>query len=236
MIKFIWIIGNIGTGKTTTCRELKKEFSMPHFNIDDYRVRLNPHCTKLGEVQAIDAFYNDLEKSSLVLLESIGTYGEVPYFKFGPKHSVLVKLSCSKEVSLKRVEERINDKTRVKTPFPYLNECDNELDSYKTTWEWWENKASYDFDLTFDTSKVTTEEIINEIKKKVDMKNKESIPELQKKLDQNNEVIYQEYKKVSDLRDKIASLMNDARNLERHIANLKDENEDLLADIRKAKG
>ena len=231
MKQLIWILGNMGSGKSTLCRELKKELpNYRHFNIDEYRHKYNLDNSMSGEMLAINNFYDDLEKTDLVLLESVGTYGSDLY-----RHEpIIIKLECSREVAEKRIMSRM--KTTPPTPFPYLKEEERTIEKQMENWDNWEqlNKIKdrfYKYELVINTDSLTAKEIFNLITERLKMK--ETVEKIKKELDLNQNKINDEFGKKSNLTKEIQALYDKVRACEKEIARLKDQNEDLTSDMRR---
>lgn len=167
MVNFIWIIGNIGSGKTTLCQSLEKELKkFKHFNVDAYRRKFNKNCTMRGEKKAVNLFKSDLNKEPFILLESIGTYGEDILANKKDGEFIIIRLLTNKKNAKKRLEKRIkNEET---TPFPYVK--NQGLDAYMYSWKRYngwikENYAGVPIHYSLDNSRLTPEAVLSKVVK-----------------------------------------------------------------------
>jgi len=131
MIKFIWIVGNVGAGKTTLCNALKPllQPKWTFFNIDEERFAKNTEKSLLIEEELRRDFVNRMKSiKKFSLLESVGTYGVIALDRFDIEREVLIiKLKANSEVLMSRLQERL-DNPSLQVPFPYIK---NDEASYQ---------------------------------------------------------------------------------------------------------
>lgn len=165
MVNFIWIIGNLGSGKTTLCQSLEKELKkFKHFNVDEYRRNINKNCTMRGEKKAINLFKHDLNKEQFILLESIGTYGEEILTNKKIGEFLIIRLLTNKKNAKKRLEKRIKNKET--TPFPYVKNQD--IDTYMQSWKRYDSWVKDEYHgrpihYSIDNSRLKPKEVLNKV-------------------------------------------------------------------------
>lgn len=120
MIKFVWIIGNLGVGKTTLCNNLKREFhkKWKFYNIDEIRFEKNKEKSGLIEIEIRSDFIRQMEEiKPFSVLESVGTYGRIAMDNFKMEEVLIIKLNAHHDQIMGRLENRLNDPSKI-VPFP----------------------------------------------------------------------------------------------------------------------
>ncbi len=155
---YIILSGNICTGKTTLAKKMHELSGYRVYSIDDYRIKHNRNSTAEGEFNAWLKLRTDIETdgNECGIFESSGTsmwHQDVLSKMKGEK--IHIRMIAPVNVILDRYLKR-----KTKIPMPYdisdvkksINIIKNKLDKKH-------------FDFTFDSSKMTVEEMINEINK-----------------------------------------------------------------------
>ena len=175
MIKFIWIIGNLTSGKSTLCKSLKESLpAYTHLDVDTYRKKINKRNTMKGEIKALNSFLDDLYASEMTLLESIGTYGmDKMEGLLLPEECLIIRLDISKKVATKRLRSRVRNKSE-QVPFPYIKKT--SLKSYINSWvrfnPWLKNNPrDLKIDYSLNTSNLSRDQVLSRVTKFLKKKN-----------------------------------------------------------------
>lgn len=147
----IWICGNMGSGKSTLCRELKKLLPQyTHMTIDHYRAK----NISFSE----EAFIDDLQMHDKILLDCVGKWG-----RYLPPHKKALKIKLS--ISVGSAFARV--KFRIKNPDPEDVRPDykSTLGEIKSLMKFIDKKiqSHHDFNYKIKVKNLSKEEVLQEV-------------------------------------------------------------------------
>ena len=155
----IWIIGSMGSGKTTLCRSLiKKLDGFTHFNIDDYRFKYNPSQLYENEFRVRSKFCKHLERSvnKDILVETVGTYKN----NILHENKIIILLESSLKISEQRVLKRFNEKAQ-HIYYPLMDENETHEENLKRSIRQLSYYKNIKPDFKINTDSLSPEEILD---------------------------------------------------------------------------
>lgn len=105
----IIVFGANGSGKTTLGRELARILGFKHMDIENYHFEESeiPYTVERSRENCLNLMLADIEKHRAFVISAVtGDFGE----KIPPMYDLAVFISASKEIRMKRIEQREYEK------------------------------------------------------------------------------------------------------------------------------
>lgn len=151
---FIWIIGNVGAGKTSLCLSLSKFLiGYKHLNIDQYRIE--DSTEQSNDLETLKRFYSDMRNHEKIILESVGTYG----LSFRNYNWYIIRLDNSLDKSI----ERVRNRSRNLTASDMNNWEDTSVDYVASVYNKYDKFKKIDPHFVINTDFLTKEEVLTEV-------------------------------------------------------------------------
>ena len=127
-MKSIIILGNVGSGKTSLSQCIHKEFGLPHFNIDQFRIKNCPNgWTPAGETLSWKEFDSKIINNNISIYETCGTVSFEKNLK-KISSSLIIMLTVDKTIAFNRKLAQMKDPNFEKAPF-----CTDKFDNLESS-------------------------------------------------------------------------------------------------------
>lgn len=164
----IFIVGNIASGKTTTCLELKK--LMPNYeyiSIDDFRRSFNTGKNIAGEEMAQRLFIAKMKNQGYLIIETTGTGRHwLKYLEAVSGNTLVVRLDCHADICNVRSQNRTANNYKL-PPIPK----EWNMGNIPMTIDWMRDRIPSG-ELRIRTDKFTAKKAALKIKKYIEMDDK----------------------------------------------------------------